>query len=318
MLIEDLRLGDYLKIRNVKIFQSGKLTTRPKTCEINSLSAGPTSDSLLHVLDTATNTHFLIDTGAEVSLVPPTEPELEKPPSLSLIAAKGSPIKSYGTRCMDLHISKNRYTWRFQVAAVHKSILGADFPRSNGLLPNLRNRRLISLKDLGLIYGVFKHVLDRYKLKNIVYQATAANEFASLLKDRPELTTPTFSLDVPKHGVKHFIVTQGPLVHSKARRLSPEKLPFAKDEYKTLVYLGIARRSFSQFSSPLHMVTKPDGKYRACGDFRKLNCITRDDRYLGSTISQPTWWAKSSSARSIWSEGTIKSQSTQKTSTRRL
>ena len=194
MLLEDLRLGDYLKIRNVKIFQSGKLTNRPKTCEINSLLAGPTSDSLLHVLDTATNTHFLVDTGAEVSLVPPTEPELEKTPSLSLIAANGSPIKSYGTRRMDLLISKNRYTWHFQVAAVHKSILGADFLWSNGLLPDLRNRRLISLKDLGLIYGVFKHVPDRYKLKNIVYQATATNEFASLLKDRPELTTPTFSL----------------------------------------------------------------------------------------------------------------------------
>ena len=140
---------------------------------------------------------------------------------------------------MDLHISKNRYTWRFQVAAVHKSILGADFLRSNSLLPDLRNRRLISLKDLGMIYGIFKHVPDRYKLKKIVYQTTAANEFASLLKDRPELTTPTFYLDVPKHGVKHFIVTQGPPVHSESRRLSPEKLPFAKDEYKTLVYLGI-------------------------------------------------------------------------------
>ena len=69
-----------------------------------------------------------------------------------------------------------------------------NFLRSNGLLPDLRNRRLISLKDIGLIYGVFKHVSDRYKLKNIVYQATTANEFARLLKDRPELTTPTFSL----------------------------------------------------------------------------------------------------------------------------
>ena len=107
MLLEDLRLSDSLKIRNVKIFQSGKLTTQPKTCELNSLSAGPNSNSLLHVMDAATNTQFLVDTGAEVSLVPPTEPELEKTPSLSLIAANGSPIKSYGTRCMDLHISKN-------------------------------------------------------------------------------------------------------------------------------------------------------------------------------------------------------------------
>ena len=74
---------------------------------------------------------------------------------------------------MDFQISKNKYTWRFQVAAVHKSIIRADFLWSNSLLVDLRNRRLISLKDLGLIYGVIKHVPDRYKLKNIVYQATA-------------------------------------------------------------------------------------------------------------------------------------------------
>ena len=37
------------------------------------------------------------------------------------------------------------------------------------------------------------------------------NEFASLLKNHPALTMPTFTLEAPKHGVKHFIPTNGPL-----------------------------------------------------------------------------------------------------------
>ena len=43
--------------------------------------------------------------------------------------------------------------------------------------------------------------------------------------------------------------------------------------------LGIVRRSKSQYASPLHMVTKPDGTWRPCGDFKRLNAITRSDRY---------------------------------------
>ena len=116
MFLECLRTGNDLKSSNVfKIFKPGKLPTWPKTYKLNSLLAGLNTNPLLHVLDA---TNFLFDTGVEVSLVPPNKPDLNKPPSLSLISANGSPIKSYGTRLLDLRISKNKYTWRFQVAAI--------------------------------------------------------------------------------------------------------------------------------------------------------------------------------------------------------
>ena len=46
-----------------------------------------------------------------------------------------------------------------------------------------------------------------------------------------------------------------------------------------LIKLGIARRSNSPYSSPLHIVAKPGGGYRPCGDFRRLNESTEYDRY---------------------------------------
>ena len=43
--------------------------------------------------------------------------------------------------------------------------------------------------------------------------------------------------------------------------------------------MGIIRSSDSPWSSPLHVVPKSDGSWKPCGDYRRLNVATRDDRY---------------------------------------
>ena len=83
----------------------------------------------------------------------------------------------------------------------------------------------------------------------------------------------------PAHGVSHHILTEGPPITAKARRLDPEKLAAAKKEFAAMEAAGIIRRSDSAWASPLHLVKKADGSWRPTGDYRRLNRVTVPDNY---------------------------------------
>ena len=79
--------------------------------------------------------------------------------------------------------------------------------------------------------------------------------------------------------MEYFILTEGPPVFVKARRLLPEKLAAAKKDFEEMEKLGIVRRSNSSWSSSLHVVPKSDGSWRPRGDYHRLNTVLKDDRY---------------------------------------
>ena len=92
---------------------------------VNDAAGHKQPSRLFYVKDHTTGLQFLVDTGVEVSIVPPTPTDcLHQQTGPSLQAVNITTIATYGTRSLILNLGLRRtFCWIFVIANVTKTIL---------------------------------------------------------------------------------------------------------------------------------------------------------------------------------------------------
>ena len=125
---------------------SGKLQRRasptPGIVSLNRDSSGSMS-----VLDSTSKCQFLIDSGADISVLPLSFLTDKKSasfprPGQRLRAANGTFIDTFGKRSLLLTLPSFSVRHTFRIARVDKPILGADFFRNHSILIDVKNNCL--------------------------------------------------------------------------------------------------------------------------------------------------------------------------------
>lgn len=262
---------------NSKHGQSPDSETNRKS-QISNIQQSPTANTksisdivqLDFIKDNVTNIKYMVDSGAQVSVIPRAYAKTEelRQESTPLYATNNTLIHKYGIIRRILTFDNQEYMAEFNVADVAYPIIGLDFMKFHQIqyTPYLRTFHSLNTKKTHLLINNIQckpqdleQLLDKHQ--------NLFKEDASKLIDR-------------KSSIEHHIQldTNRP-ISQKQYYLAPELESEVKSYLHDLEKKGIVRRSSSPYASPITIVKKPDGKLRICGDYRQLNKHTIADRY---------------------------------------
>ena len=222
------------------MFTIGK---RPGQSLAATSATGLPPSRLFYVMDRFTGLRFLVDTSAEISVIPPSRTERKhQQDDFSLQVVNNTAIATYSRRSITLDLGLQRtFRWVFVVADVKNPILGADFLRHYCLLIDVRQSRLSDALTQLKVQGI---VCQDSSPNPAIFPRRTMSAFENILSDFPMVMQPHTTDEPVKHDVMH-IETTGPPVSARPCCLAPDRLKSARQEFDHMLQLGITRPSSS-------------------------------------------------------------------------
>ncbi len=166
------------------------------------MATSVTGQDRSHITNKANSLRFLVDTGAEVSIIPPCGKDLANPSPLTPQAVNNTTIP---IRSLTLNLGLCRpFYWVFVIANIKTPILGADFLRHYGLLVDMSSNRFIdTLTSLQVQVimssepSIFPSLLPKH----------TTSRYESILYEFPTIVQPFAPLQPTKHDITQHILT---------------------------------------------------------------------------------------------------------------
>ena len=136
---------------------------------------------------------------------------------------------------------------------------------------------ITSLYEISRMIEEQQGLLDLVEAKEIQAKLpTEYHDFTDVFSKKQSDTLPPY-----RKGADHQIKLEGEvsLGYCPLYKQSAEELEAAKQYIMENLHKGFIEPRTALYASPILMARKPDGGLRFCVDYRKLNAITKKDRY---------------------------------------
>ncbi|GFX66251.1 transposon Tf2-9 polyprotein [Trichonephila clavipes] len=174
----------------------------------------------------------------------------------------------------------------------NRTLLGIDFLTAAGIVLDLQRKQWYFTETSHRKYNFVKappninalltvdpkpHLCQLRKNEGTHLSLPQREEINSLLEKYEECFQPG---EEPTPFIEHRINTRNHLpVAVPPYRMNPSKKEILKQEIDRLLSEGIIEECESPYASPVVLIPKPNGTFRLCIDYRKLNEITVADTY---------------------------------------